>query len=207
MEDFGTINEIINNSIRSSSYISVLISSGVFIIYTFINKLIEYYKAKDNNKPIMLMSDAIKEVSQNVIKLNAILDKTLQNIEQKENIKCKNIITLAFNSFQNKISSECINMIIHNHIEENKDYVTENIVKIVTTEFYNMYSVLAVYEVDTINIANKLDKRCIEEITNSIITIMYNKQSELNRIVQLNHRLSVDINNYITHTYNKVFND
>ena len=74
MDDFQTINMIVENSIRNSSYISVLISSGVFITYNFINKAIDYFKQKDRNKPILQMATAIKDISENVVKLNQVLD-------------------------------------------------------------------------------------------------------------------------------------
>ena len=47
MQDFEIANEVINKAIQNSSYITVLISSGVFIIYTLIIRLVDYFKAKD----------------------------------------------------------------------------------------------------------------------------------------------------------------
>ena len=100
MEDLQTINDIINGAVKDSSYITVLISSGVFILYTLIIKVVDLFKAKDRNKPIIEMASAIKEVSENVVKLNQVLDKTIQDAETKEAGRINNIILTAFNSFK-----------------------------------------------------------------------------------------------------------
>ena len=69
MEDFQQINDIVDNSIRNSSYISVLISSCVFVTYLLIVKVSDYFKSKEKNKPFLEMAKAIKDVSDNVVKL------------------------------------------------------------------------------------------------------------------------------------------
>lgn len=206
MNEFQQINELVDNSIRNSSYISVLISSCVFIAYMLINKVMDYFKSKEKNKPFMEMAKAIKDVSDNVVRLNNVLDKTFQNAEKKEIAKTKEVINLAFNSFQNNISRECIDMIIHNHIEENKQYIIENINKLISTEYYKVYATLSAYDVNGINVSTKLEKEWIDELIKSIINIMFNGQDVDVRISQLNARLMVDINTYSTYTYNKVFN-
>lgn len=206
MDEFQQINEIVDNSIRNSSYISVLISSCVFIAYMLINKVMDYFKSKEKNKPFMEMAKAIKDVSDNVVRLNNVLDKTFQNAEKKEIAKTKEVISLAFSSFQNNVNRECIDMIIHNHIEENKQYILENINKLVSTEYYKVYATLSAYDVNGINISTKLEKEWIDELIKSITNIMFNGQSTDTRISQLNARLMVDINTYSTYTYNKVFN-
>lgn len=206
MNEFQQINELVDNSIRNSSYISVLISSCVFIAYMLINKVMDYFKSKEKNKPFMEMAKAIKDVSDNVVRLNNVLDKTFQNAEKKEIAKTKEVINLAFSSFQNSISRECIDMIIHNHIEENKQYILENINKLISTEYYKVYATLSAYDVNGINISTKLEKEWIDELIKSIVNIMFNGQDVDVRISQLNARLMVDINTYSTYTYNKVFN-
>ena len=142
------------------------------------------------------MAKAIKDVSDNVVRLNNVLDKTFQNAEKKEIAKTKEVINLAFSSFQNNISRECIDMIIHNHIEENKQYIIENINKLISTEYYKVYATLSAYDVNGINVST----------IKSIVNIMFNGQDVDVRISQLNARLMVDINTYSTYTYNKVFN-
>ena len=120
MNDLQTVNEIINTAVKDSSYITVIISCGVFILYTLINKVIELYKAKNRNKPMLEMASAIKQVSENVVKLNQVLDKTFQDAEIKEANRITNIITASFNSFKSEIITRAIDIIVHNNIEANR---------------------------------------------------------------------------------------
>lgn len=205
MHDLSTINELISNAVRSSSYNTVLLSSCVFIIYTLIIKVIDMLKAKSRNKPIIEMATAIKEIGSNVIKLNNVLDKTFKDAEHKDYIRCKNAIRLAFEALKSKLNEDCIETIITNHVEENKEQIVENILKLVSTEYYKVYSILSNYEIDNVNVASQLDKRWIEQISNTIISVIYGKKSDISRILQLQHRLNIEIGKYETYIDNKVF--
>lgn len=205
MHDLSTINELISNAVRSSSYNTVLLSSCVFIIYTLIIKVIDMLKAKSRNKPIIEMATAIKDIGSNVIKLNNVLDKTFKDAEHKDYIRCKNAIRLAFEALKSKLNEDCIETIITNHVEENKEQIVENILKLVSTEYYKVYSILSNYEIDNINVASQLDKRWIEQISNTIISVIYGKKSDISRILQLQHRLNIEIGKYETYIDNKVF--
>ena len=96
MDDFNQINQIVSDAIKDSSYITVLISSGIYILYNLIIKLVDLFKAKDRNKPLIQMASTIKEVSENVVKLNTVLDKQIQDAESKELTKVRQVISLAF---------------------------------------------------------------------------------------------------------------
>lgn len=205
MHDLSTINELISNAVRSSSYNTVLLSSCVFIIYTLIIKIIDMLKAKSRNKPIIEMATAIKDIGSNVIKLNNVLDKTFKDAEHKDYIRCKNAIRLAFEALKSKLNEDCIETIITNHVEENKEQIVENILKLVSTEYYKVYSILSNYEIDNVNVASQLDKRWIEQISNTIISVIYGKKSDISRILQLQHRLNIEIGKYETYIDNKVF--
>ena len=205
MHDLSTINELISNAVRSSSYNTVLLSSCVFIIYTLIIKVIDMLKAKSRNKPIIEMATAIKDIGSNVIKLNNVLDKTFKDAEHKDYIRCKNAIRLAFEALKSKLNEDCIETIITNHVEENKEQIVENILKLVSTEYYKVYSILSNYEIDNVNVASQLDKRWIEQISNTIISVIYGKKSDISRILQLQHRLNIEIGKYETYIDNKIF--
>lgn len=207
MDDFQTINMIVENSIRNSSYISVLISSGVFITYNFINKAIDYFKQKDRNKPILQMATAIKDISENVVKLNQVLDKTIQNSEIKETNRIASIIQATFNSFKSAISDACIDIIIHNNIETNKDNIKQNIYKTVSTEYYKVYSIFSTYEYNSVPVASKIKEEWIDEITDECLQIIYNGQDAVTRIRQLNNKLSLSSEEFSIYINNKVFNN
>ena len=206
MNDLQAVNEIINTAVKDSSYTTVIISCGVFILYTLINKVIELYKAKDRNKPMLEMASAIKQVSENVVKLNQVLDKTFQDAEIKEANRITNVIVASFNSFKSEIITKAIDIIVHNNIEVNKDSVKQSIYRIVSTEYYKVYSIFSAYEHDKINIATKLKEEWIDAVTEEVLQIIYNGQNSTDRIRQINNKLSIDIEEFSIYVNNKVFN-
>lgn len=206
MGELQEVNDIVNNAVKDSSYITVLISSGVFILYTLIIKIVDYYKSKDKHKPLLEMASAIKDVSENVVKLNQVLDKTIQNAEQKEYDRIGNVIITSFLSFKSVVLDQCIDTIIHNNINENKDNITQNVYKTINTEYYKLYSTFSAYEHDSVNISTKLKEEWIDEVTDDCIAIIYNGNDALTRIRQLNHKLTLIAEEYSIYIKNKILN-
>ena len=206
MDDFNQVNEIVSDAIKDSSYITVLISSGVYILYTLIIRLVDLFKAKDRNKPLIQMASAIKEVSENVVKLNTVLDKQIQDAESKELTKVRQVISLAFDSFRANISKTCNEIIIHNNIEENRDLIRENLFKTISTEYYKLYNVFSAYEVDGINIATKIKDEWIDDTTKECLEVIYDGQDKDVRIGQILNKLTIIANEHSVYVNNKVFN-
>lgn len=206
MDDFNQVNQIVSDAIKDSSYITVLISSGVYILYTLIIRLVDLFKAKDRNKPLIQMASAIKEVSENVVKLNTVLDKQIQNAESKELNKVRQVIGLAFDSFRANISKTCNEIIIGNNIEENRDLIKENLFKTISTEYYKLYNVFSAYEVDGINIATKIKDEWIDDTTKECLGVIYGCQDKDVRIGQIINKLTIIANEHSVYVNNKVFN-
>lgn len=206
MEEFNQINDIIAESIKDTSYITVLISSGVYLAYTLIIKLVDLFKAKDRNRPIVEMAAAVKQVSENVVKLNGVLDKAFQDAETKERNKVKNAICTAFDSFKWDVGNTCHEIIIHNNIEQNKVLIKQNLFKVISTEYYKLYNVFSAYELDGICIATKLKEEWIDAVTNECLAIIYDGQDSINRISQISNKLLILTNEYSIYINNKVFN-
>ena len=206
MDDFNQVNQIVSDAIKDSSYITVLISSGVYILYTLIIKLVDLFKSKDRNKPLIQMASAIKEVSENVVKLNTVLDKQIQNAESKELTKVRQVISLAFDSFRANISKTCNEIIIHNNIDTNRDLIRENLFKTISTEYYKLYNVFSAYEVDGINIATKIKDEWIDDTTKECLEVIYDGQDKDVRIGQILNKLTIIANEHSVYVNNKVFN-
>lgn len=206
MNDFQTINEVVDESIRNSSYITVLISSCVFVIYTLIINLIGYFKAKNKNKPLLEMASAIKENTSNIVRLNSVLDKTLKDAERKETRQCENTIYLSFNALGWRVMQECNSIIAHNNIDKNRELIIGNINKLISTEYYKLYSNLSAYEINGVNVATKLKEEWIKDIADNIIAIVYNGQDAITRTTQIANRLNIYISEYSTFVNNKIFN-
>jgi len=206
MDDFGSVNQIVSDAIKDSSYVTVLISSGVYILYTLIIKLVDLFKAKDRNKPIVQMAEAIKEVTENVVKLNAVLSKAFQDAENKEAAKLKNVIGIAFDSFQANVIKSCNDVIIHNNIDKNRDLIKENLFKTISTEYYKLYNVFSAYDIDGVNVATKLKDEWVDDISKECLDIIYNGQDNTVRISQISNKLSLIANEHSVYVNNKVFN-
>lgn len=206
MDDLQAINSIISNAVKNSSYITVLISSSVFIAYTIIIKIVDYFKAKNRNKPLLDMATAIKEISKNVVKLNTVLDKQIQDAESKELTKIRQVISLAFDSFRANISKTCNEIIIHNNIDTNRNLIRENLFKTISTEYYKLYNVFSAYEVDGINIATKIKDEWIDDTTKECLEVIYDGQDKDVRIGQILNKLTIIANEHSVYVNNKVFN-
>lgn len=206
MEEFQTINEIVNESVRNSSYITVIISSCVFIIYTLIIRLVDYFKSKAKDKPLLEMSKAMKEMGDNIVKLNAVITKTFEEAEKKEIRQCDKAIQLGFKAMAFKLSQESASIIAHNNIDKNKELIRENLSKLVSTEYYKLYSALSAYEINEVNVSTKLREEWVKEIADAIITIIYDGQEAVIRIAHINDRINILINDYSTYVSNKIFN-
>ena len=206
MEEFNQINDIIAESIKDTSYITVLISSGVYLAYTLIIKLVDLFKAKDRNRPIVEMAAGVKQVSENVVKLNGVLDKAFQDAETKERNKVKNAICTAFDSFKWAVANTCHEIIIHNNIEQNKVLIKQNLFKVISTEYYKLYNVFSAYELDGICVATKLKEEWIDAVTNECLAIIYDGQDSINRIRQISNKLLILTNEYSIYINNKMFN-
>lgn len=206
MDELQAVNDIVSNAVKDSSYITILISSSVFILYTIIIKIVDYYKSKDKHKPLLEMASAIKDVSENVVKLNQVLDKTIQDAEQKEYDRIGNVIIASFLSFKSAILDQCMDTIIHNSINANKDSVTQNVYKTVSTEYYKLYSIFSTYEHDSVSVATKIKESWIDDVTDECIAIIYNGNDALTRIRQLNHKLGLISEEYSIYLKNKILN-
>lgn len=203
MEEFKVFNSIIENTVRNTSYITVIISSVVFISYTVIIKLIDYFRHKDDKKSLVEMGLAVKEVSDNVAKLNAILDNLFQDITKKNLEKGKIIIELTFFNFQHKIVNLCRNIIINNDIDINKEFIIANITKTVNTEFYRAYHTLSLYEVGNTLLSEFLKDSWKDDCIKDVLAIIYNGQEDKLRISQINSNLSIKVDNWIVYINNK----
>jgi len=203
MDELQQITEIINESVKDSSYVTAIISSCVFIIYTIIIRLVDFFKNKDRNKPILEMAKALKEMGDNIINLNSILTKTLENAENKELKQCEHAINLSFKAFAFKLSQSCATIITYNNIEENRELIEQNVRKLVNNEYYKLYAILSVYQIGNVVVASKLKEDWVKEISDTLIQIIYDGQNSINRINHITDKLNIFANEYSIYIINK----
>ena len=206
MNELQTVNDIIAKAVEHSSYATVIISSVVFILYTLIVKAVDYFKAKDRAKPMLEMANAIKTISENVATLNKVLDKTFKDAEVKEISRVNNIIEVGFKAFQSDVLQKVSDIVLQNNVKNKPASVKENIYKIVSTEYYKLYSILSAYELKGINVASKLKEDWIDSLVKDITNIVFEDETDVNRIKQLGNKLEITIDDYSVHVNNKIFN-
>jgi hypothetical protein len=152
------------------------------------------------------MSKAMREMGDNIAKLNAVINKNFEDAEKKEVRQCDRAIQLGFRALGFKISQECSSIIAHNNIDKNKELIRSNINKLVSTEYYKLYSTLSAYEINEVIVSSKLKEEWIKEIADAIIAIIYDGQDPIIRIAHINDKITILINDYSTFVSNKIFN-
>ena len=211
MHDLQTINDIVSTAVKNSSYVTVIISSCVFIIYTLIIKVVDYFKSKNRSKPMIEMANAIKLISYNAqqrydLQKNKVLDKTFKDAEVKETGRVTNVINVGFKAFRSTIYEKICDILVRNHIAHNEDSTKSNIYKIVNTEYYKLFSVLSAYEINGINVASKLRDEWIDNIDKEIIDVVFSEDDNLTKFNRLSSKLEIITEDYSVRVNNKVFN-
>lgn len=206
MDELQTINDIVNDAVKDSSYTTVIISSCVFIIYILIINLVDLRKSKDKSKPLLEMASAIKDINENATRLSQILDKIIQDAEQKEYDRISNIIVTSLFSFKAAVLDRCIDIIIHNNIEKSRDDIIQNVYKTINTEYYKLYCILATYEHDNIPVSTKLKKEWVDDITEECVAVIYDGADSITRVRQLNNKLTIIAEECSIYIKNKILN-
>ena len=152
------------------------------------------------------MANAIKTISENVATLNKVLDKTFKDAEVKEISRVNNIIEVGFKAFQSDVLQKVSDIVLQNNVKNKPASVKENIYKIVSTEYYKLYSILSAYELKGINVASKLKEDWIDSLVKEITNIVFEDETDVNRIKQLGNKLEITIDDYSVHVNNKIFN-
>ena len=203
MTEIAPTIDFVNQALKDYSLTAVIISSCIFILYTIVIKGIDYFRHKDQQKPMIEMVNSIKEVSNNVVRLNTILDKLFQDALRKDVEKSKIVIELSFFNFQSRITHLCRNIIINNNIDLNKNLVVANIKQTINAEYYKVYHNLSQYDIDGHPISLFLKEEWKEDCLNNILGIVYNGQEDKIRINQIYDILYVKINDWIIYINNK----
>lgn len=193
MTEIAPTIDFVNQALKDYSLTAVIISSCIFILYTIVIKGIDYFRHKDQQKPMIEMVNSIKEVSNNVVRLNTILDKLFQDALRKDVEKSKMVIELSFFNFQSRIAHLCRNIIINNNIDLNKNLVVINIKQTINAEYYKVYHNLSQYDIDGRPISLFLKEEWKEDCLNNILGIIYNGQEDKTRIDQIYNILYVKI--------------
>lgn len=213
MEDLTQINDIIAAAVDKNSSNTVLISCGLFIIYTIIQKIVEYYKEKAKSEPFRKQAEAINNLTAKVTEVVDSLKKLFDNTERKEHSRIVNVVHSGFLALKAGILSTCIETIVQNNVVENENAIKGNIASSINTEYYRLFSTLSAYEYKNMPISSKLMDEWIAELTTNCIEYIYKTDlSERKilakdiRIQQLTKYLSLFVEDKSIYLNNLIFN-
>lgn len=172
-------------------------SGIIIIIYLVVVKLID---AKKEKKQGIINSNLIDSFE----KLNRFLEYFTKDIIEKEEDKCQFAIKNSFHRLSDSIINYCINTIINNNVDDNKQTIEDNIRQLVSTEYWNIYSNLLLYKSNGNKVSDYLEEHWKNELIKDITSIIFetSKTKEI-RIKNVNSRIHINVDSYCIHVINK----
>ena len=167
---------------------------GVYlIIVRLIDSRKEAKRAELNSNMINLITD-----------INKFLRYVTEDIIDKEPERLQSGLNDAFDSFSYKVCNFVIYTLVNNHIIKNKKSILDNLRKTMDKAYYDIYTVILLYNNQNNKLLTKIDKEWIYELETAVVDIIYNK--ELNKEQKIYH-CSNKIKLYVDEYCSKLLND
>lgn len=168
----------------------------VVAIYLIITKIIDSHKESAQIKLSTDLTNSINAISNFVIGLT-------KNIIDKDKEKCKAAIEDSMYSSGMRLIHFVSTTVVNNHIDTNKENILSNIHNIVNAEYYTIYSILAMYNIEDIKVSGALDKNWISAIEKDMIDIIYNNTlSKEDKILSFTNKIDIRLQSYTTYIIN-----
>jgi len=167
------------------------------IIYLVLVKLID---SKKESKQIKLNNQLIESIS----RIGNFVEDLSKNIIEKDRDKCKAAIEDSIKSSGISLINFVSDTVLHNHVKENKDSIENNIVNIVNSEYYTIYSTLSLYTINGIKVNSVMKSEWMMEIERDIRNIIFNNDlSASDKISTFTREINFRFQSYITYLINK----
>lgn len=168
----------------------------VVAIYLVIIKIID-------SKKETVQTKLSNQLAQSINIISSYLNDVTKNIIDKDKDKCKIAIEDAIFSSGLRLTNFVSTTIINNHIDKNKENILGNIHNIVNSEFYSVFSTLAMYKIDDVRVSDYLDKKWMEDIEKDIINIIYNQNlGKEDKILAFSNKIIFKFQSYVTYIIN-----
>lgn len=177
----------------------------IILLFFVANKIYEYYQKKNNNKPLNKIVETLDANCKHLDKLTSTLTNYIYDSTKGNENKCKTILELSFNSFRGNIFEFARTVVLSNNLKINEILIKENIRQKVSTEYYSVFTSLSLFDIEGINVSSYLNVVWIEEISNDIISILFQNSDAQSRIDSINKRLNLKLTGYENYIYNKIF--
>ena len=164
-----------------------IIPAVVVALYLIVVKLIDSRKDSNSAKITKDLANAIVGIS---------------NDEEK----CEHAIESGFESFALHLSSFVNTTVIHNHIEENRDVICQNVKNLINGEYYNLHAVLSNYVINNTNVATILKSEWMGDIEAITLGVIYNIRLDVpSKISTFNNQIHLKFKTYSNYIINNVF--
>lgn len=190
-----------------------IIPGIIVLIYLIATKWFESKKesreeavSKSMNERVNSLADNVSDIVEAMREVSVQLHNVTNNIVERDKEKCKVSIELAFACFAKELCDYAFLTIFNNHISENKEVIESNTKTIVNSEFYKVYSVLSLYEINGRKVSTFLKDEWIEGFETSIVRILFNDKVEVMcKMNMLRNKLNIKTKDCANYIYNNTF--
>lgn len=176
-----------------------IIPAVVVALYLIVVKLID--SRKDSNS-----AKITKDLASAVVGINKFIENVTKNIISSDEEKCEHAIESGFESFALHLSSFVNTTVIHNHIEENRDVICQNVKNLINGEYYNLHAVLSNYVINNTNVATILKSEWMGDIEAITLGVIYNIRLDVpSKISTFNNQIHLKFKTYSNYIINNVF--
>ena len=176
-----------------------IVPAVIVVIYLIIVKVID-------NRRDSTSAKITKDLTNSIITISNYLDNVTKNVIAKDEEKCEVAIENGFKSFALHLITFVNNTVIHNHIEENKDVIIQNVKNLINGEYYNIHSVLANYVIKNTNVSTLLKVDWMSDIEAITLCVIYNNKLDVNsKITTFNNQITLKFKTYTNYLINNAF--
>ena len=176
-----------------------IVPAVIVVIYLIIVKVIDSRKDSTSAK-------ITKDLTNSIITISNYLDNITKNVIAKDKEKCEVAIENGFKSFALHLITFVNNTVIHNHIEENKDVIIQNVKNLINGEYYNIHAVLANYVIKNTNVSTLLKADWMSDIEAITLCVIYNNKLDVNsKITTFNNQITLKFKTYTNYLINNAF--
>lgn len=162
-------------------------------------------KSIDNR--VNILTDNVTELVDSMREVSVQLHNVTSNIVERDREKCKISIELAFIAFVKELCDFGFLTIYNNHLDENRSIIESNVESIINSEYYKVYSILSLYEINGRKVSQNLKPEWKEELSDGLINVIYNdKLNDIEKVNMLRTKLNIKGKDYSNYVYNNTFN-
>lgn len=207
----------VQRSIEENNITLTIIIASLLVLYVIIQKVYDYYKhrnelviTREMTDSIYNILESIKDISSSISSISLFLTRFTDNILVKDKEKCRIAIRLAFGNLEKELFIFGRNIIIANNLDVRREHIVESVGNYVESQYYELYSVLANFEVNDKKVNHALKNEWKEELRDAVISGIFDYRNGItltSHIDILSEKITTLVDGYKTYIHNKIFAD